>query len=79
MRARRLHSSLIDRVLFDEEAGTLSIWFRASGKYVYHGVPRALYDALGQAASAGRFFNETIRGRYPSVRDPERRRYGPAL
>jgi hypothetical protein len=75
MRARRLKSSTIDRILFDDEAETLSIWFKTSGKYVYHGVPRALYDALGCAKSAGAFFNEAIKGRFECHADPTRRRY----
>jgi hypothetical protein len=70
MRARRLDPSLIERILFDDEAETLSIWFKRSGKYVYHGVPRAIYDALGHAGSAGTFFNQAIKGRFEC-----RRRY----
>lgn len=77
MRARRLDSSLIDRILFDEEAETLSIWFRQSGKYVYYGVPQAIYHALANAASAGRFFNACIKGRFPCRFDPARRRHRP--
>jgi hypothetical protein len=78
MRARRLNSSLIDRILFDDEAETLTVWFKRSGKYVYSGVPRAIYDGLGRAASAGRFFNECVRGRFPCQFDPARKRYRPA-
>jgi hypothetical protein len=64
MRARRLNSSMIDRIAFDDEAETLVVWFKASGKYVYHGVPRAIYDALAKAASAGAAFNTLVRGRF---------------
>jgi hypothetical protein len=77
MLARRLNSSLIDRIAFDEEAETLSIWFRASGKYVYYAVPRALYDTLGRAGSAGRFFNEAIKGKFECRFDPARRKHRP--
>lgn len=75
MRARRLRSSTIDRILFDDEAQTLSIWFKTSGKYVYQGVPRAIYDALAHASSAGTFFNQAIKGRFDCRPDPARRRY----
>jgi hypothetical protein len=75
MRARRLNSSMIDRIVFDEDALTLAIQFRQSGKYLYHGVPRAIYDALGKAASAGRFFNEHIKGRFRC--EPLRKRHRP--
>lgn len=77
MRARTLSSSMIRRVAFDEEKGTLLVSFRSGLRYVYEGVPRAIYDALGKAASAGRFFNEHIRGRYPCRPDPAQRRYRP--
>ena len=75
MRGRRLKSSIIDRIVFDDDAQTLSIWFKASGKYVYRDVPRAIYDALANAASAGTFFNEAIKGRFACRRESGRRSY----
>lgn len=75
MRARRLHSSLIDRIVFDDAAETLTITFRNARRYTYRDVPRAIYDALAKAASAGRFFNECIRGRYACFPADGRRRY----
>ena len=77
MRARTLRSSLISRILWDDDTQALSIWFRDRGRYVYEGVPRAIYDALGHATSAGRFFNEHIKGRYACRPDPARRRHRP--
>ena len=78
MRARRLKSTLIDRIIFDDAAETLTVQFKNSGRYIYFGVPRAIYDALARAQSAGRFFNECIKGRYQSRPDPVRRSYRPA-
>ena len=75
MRAKRLHSSMIERILFDDEAETLTICFRQSGRYIYSEVPRAIYDAFAKAASAGAYFNECIKGRFPCR--PERRRHRP--
>lgn len=75
MRAKRLRSSLIDRIVFDDEHETLTVSFRERGKYVYRGVPRAIYDAFAKAGSAGRFFNEAIRGKFEGYPDPARRRY----
>lgn len=78
MRARRLRSSLIDRIVFDDEAETLTIGFRsASGRprrYRYKGVPRVIYDALAHATSAGTYFNEFIKGRF-ACEPLDRRRY----
>lgn len=78
MRAARLSSSLIDRAFFDEEAAELTICFRDSRKYIYSGVPCAIYDALKSAASAGAYFNRCIKGRFACRPDPERRRFRPA-
>ena len=69
---------MISRVVFDEEAGTLLVSFRSGLRYIYGGVPRAIYDALGKAASAGRFFNDEIKGRYACRPDPTQRRYRPS-
>jgi hypothetical protein len=70
-------SSMIDRVAFDDDAQTLCISFRQTGKYVYDDVPRAIFDGLCKASSAGAYFNAQIRGRFRCRRDPERRRFGP--
>ena len=79
MRAKRLRSSLIDRIVFDDEHGTLAVWFRNSRRHVYEGVPRAVYDAFGKASSAGRFFNECVKGRFPGHPDPAVKRYRPPV
>ena len=77
MRAARLQSSMIARIGYDDEARTLSIWFRDTGRYLYRDVPRAVYDALRSAPSAGRYFNAFVKGRYRCTPDPERRRFRP--
>lgn len=46
MRAAKLNSSAISRILYDDEARTLSIWFHGSGRYVYFDVPREAFDSL---------------------------------
>ncbi|WP_253204334.1 KTSC domain-containing protein [Sphingobium xenophagum] len=79
MRARRFNqSSIIERAAYDDDAHSLCISFRQTGKYVYYGVPAAMFDALCKAASVGAFFNEQIKGRFRCRRDPERKRYGPS-
>ena len=79
LRAARLSSSAIDRIAYDEQSRTLSIWFRETGRYLYSGVPRAIYDGLRRAPSAGRYFNECIKRRFPCRPDPERRRFRPPV
>ncbi|HJQ15776.1 MAG TPA: KTSC domain-containing protein [Allosphingosinicella sp.] len=76
MRAARIDSSAISRVAYDDDSRTLSIWFRDTGRYFYHEVPRAAYEALARAPSAGRHFNAFIKERYRCT--PERRRFRPA-
>ena len=78
LRAARLSSSVIERILYDDEARDLSIWFRETGRYIYSGVPGAIYEGLCKAPSAGRYFNACIKRRFPCRPDPERRRFRPA-
>lgn len=77
MRAARLNSSVIERVAYDEEDRALVIWFRETGRYIYSEVPRAIYEGLRRAPSAGRYFNQCIKRRFPCRADPERRRFRP--
>jgi hypothetical protein len=76
MHAKRLQSSMIDRIVFDEDAATLAVSFRNSRRYLYHDVPRAIYEGLAKAQSAGGYFNERVRGRFRC--EPIGRRHRPA-
>lgn len=77
MLATRLSSSVIERVLYDEEASDLFICFRETGRYLYSGVPREIYEGLKRAPSPGRYFNACIKRRFPCRPDPERRKFRP--
>lgn len=78
MRAAKLSSSMIERICYDEEARSLEIRFRGSGRYFYFDVDEAVYEGLRDAESAGRYFNERIKGRHRCLPDPQRRRFRPA-
>ncbi|MGZ8287317.1 MAG: KTSC domain-containing protein [Allosphingosinicella sp.] len=78
MRASRLSSSVIARIAYDEEERALSIWFRETGRYIYSDVPKAMYETLCKAPSAGRFYNQCSKRRFPCRPDPERGRFRPA-
>lgn len=78
MRAAKIVSSAISRIAYDDDRQVLSIWFRQTGRYLYHDVPRALYEAMKAAPSAGTFFNLCIKKRFRCERDPARRRFRPA-
>jgi hypothetical protein len=77
MRAAPLASSVISRIAYDDEARALSIWFRDTGRYIYSDVPNAIYEGLKKAPSAGRYFNQFIKRRFPCRPDPERRKFRP--
>ncbi|HWT12717.1 MAG TPA: KTSC domain-containing protein [Allosphingosinicella sp.] len=79
MRAANLSSSLISRIAYEDEARILRITFRDGRLYLYFDVPRAEFDALKSAPSAGRYYNACVKGRYRCAFDPERRRFRPAV
>lgn len=59
-------STVIADMAYDPDTGTLSVWFRPSGRrYDYFEVPSAVYEALRRAPSRGRYFNARIRDAYP--------------
>ena len=59
-----VQSSAMSRVEYDQVAHRLDIWFTATGRYSYFGVPLAIYTGLLSAASKGRYFNDNIRERF---------------
>lgn len=60
-----LDSSALTAVHYDDARHRLRVTFRETGKtYIYENVPRAMYDALLEAESAGAFFNANIRDCY---------------
>lgn len=61
-------SSSLASVGYDRETSTLEIEFREGGIYAYHLVPANVYRELLEAASAGRYFLDKIRNRFPAKR-----------
>lgn len=70
-------SSAIEQVAYSDSARTLSVWFNGGRLYVYADVPRAIYDELCAAPSAGRFVNQRIKGRFRCHSLPPRNRFLP--
>ncbi len=77
MRAASLSSSLISRILYDDAARTLRVRFRDDRAYLYFDVPPRVFDAMRASPSAGRFYNEEVKGRYRCAFDRDRKRYRP--
>jgi hypothetical protein len=60
-----VESTTLARVAYDEARAVLQLEFCSRAVYLYFDVPAAVHQALLGAASKGRFFNLTIRGRFP--------------
>ena len=58
-------STAIRHYHYDPDAELLTIEFITGRRYVYGGVPAALYEAMHRAVSKGGFFNRRIRDHYP--------------
>ncbi len=65
MRVATVDSTTLATVGYDDELKRLQLEFCSRTVYLYFGVPAAVYEALLGAPSKGRYFNGTIRGRYP--------------
>ena len=60
-----IESTTLASVAYDETRKLLRLEFCSQAAYVYFGVPAAVHQALLSAPSKGRYFNRTIRGRFP--------------
>jgi hypothetical protein len=63
-----LRSSNLKEAGFDAQSNVLEIVFSDGGRYRYAGVPESVYRGLLSASSAGRYFHQEIRDRYPATR-----------
>jgi hypothetical protein len=65
MRVATVESTTLSTVGYDENLKQMHLEFCSRAVYLYFSVPAAVYEALLDAPSKGRYFNGTIRGRYP--------------
>lgn len=68
MRRKRVSSSALSSVGYDEGSSTLELEFKSGSVYDYHGVPPDVYRELMEADSKGRFVSSNIKGRYAASR-----------
>ena len=57
-------SSNIEAIGYDNDAQELHVRFLSGTSYIYHGVPRQIFDDLMQAPSKGSFLNREVKGVY---------------
>lgn len=65
MRVVTVDSSTLATVAYDEARELLQLGFCTRAVYQYFGVPAAVHQALLDAPSKGRYFNQAIRDRFP--------------
>lgn len=66
---KKVESSNLSKVRYKK--GTLEIKFKRGGQYKYSKVPKEEYQALLQADSKGKHFNQHIKGVYDFQKVPE--------
>lgn len=66
MQRTPVESTVLRSIGYDAEQRILEIEFVSDDVYRYFVVPRSVHAALMAAESPGRYFNQTIRERYPS-------------
>lgn len=57
-------SSNVEAIGYDGDTQELHVQFVSGGTYVYHDVPRNVFDDLMSAASKGSFLNREIKNVY---------------
>ena len=60
-------SSAISDVTYEEDTEQLIVKFRSGRRYTYLAVPPSIYQALVDASSVGKFFNENVKDVYTAV------------
>ena len=65
--SKAVNSSCIRAVTYDRIERELIVEFTHGGEYTYWEVPEVLVEELLRADSAGRFYNENIRGQFLGV------------
>ncbi len=61
---QRVVSSDIASIGYDEATETLEIEFHATGVYRYFSVPKSVHEQLIATPSPGKFFLQSIKGKY---------------
>lgn len=57
-------SSNIEAIGYEDNTQELHVQFLSGGYYIYHDVPRQIFDDLMSAPSKGSFLNREVKGVY---------------
>lgn len=57
-------SSNIEAIGYDDDAQELHVQFLGGRYYIYHDVPRNIFDELMNASSKGSFLNREVKSAY---------------
>jgi hypothetical protein len=57
-------SSNVEAIGYDDDTQELHVQFLSGGYYIYHDVPRQIFDELMCAPSKGSFLNREVKGVY---------------
>ncbi len=57
-------SSNVEAIGYDDDTQELHIHFLSGASYIYHVVPRGVFDQLMYAPSKGSFLNREVKGVY---------------
>jgi hypothetical protein len=57
-------SSNVEAIGYDDDTQELHVQFLSSGYYIYHDVPRKIFDDLINAPSKGSFLNREVKSVY---------------
>ena len=71
MKVTAVESSTLATIAYDKTRELLQLEFNSHAFYQYFGVPATVHEALVHAPSKGRYFNQSIRGRFPYRRISE--------
>lgn len=67
MKRKKVSSSLIKSIGFDDKKNLLEIEFKKEKIYRYFNFSKRTYDAFMKTDSFGKFFNKNIKGKYDYV------------
>ena len=62
-----LVSAAIDRVEYHDGSATMLVVFRSGGAYLFHDVPRRVYERIVLSPAPGRTFHRLVADRYQST------------